>query len=74
MVRAREMFSVDYVPETHAFEPIVVSLRLAFEIATSGSTLWATGSMEVRDGNANIIAGPFGADSLSGVRLVPAIA
>jgi hypothetical protein len=68
----RKMFSVDYVPEPHAFLPGIVSIRLAYRVHPDEQTMMGTGTMEVRDGTNVIIAGPFGASPVDGIKLLPA--
>lgn len=67
----REMLDLDYVPQPHEFQSIVVGFRQTFQIRADENHLFVTGSMEVRDGNGAIIAGPFPTGNASGVRLVP---
>lgn len=68
----KEHFSLNYVPEGHEFLPGVVSLRVSFEIDPSGNAFTTFGRMEVRDGDGNMIAGPFGTGGIAGTRLVEA--
>lgn len=69
---AGTMFASDYVPEPHRFVPGVVSMRLSFELRGSDNTVAVTGTMEIRDANETIIAGPFPTAPVSGTRLVEA--
>lgn len=68
-----KMFAPDYIPEPHAFLPIVVRFRLSFQVRDAGDRFYAFGTMEVRDGDSNILAGPFSAGDVEGIRLVPVI-
>ncbi len=69
-----KMFAPDYIPEPHTFFPIVVRFRLSFQVRGDGNRFYAFGTMEVRDGEANVLAGPFSAGDVEGTRLVPAAA
>jgi hypothetical protein len=70
----KEFFKLNYVPEAHRFQPEVVSERVSFTLDPSGNTFTTRGQMEVRDGDGNIVAGPFATDETIGTRLVRATA
>lgn len=67
------MFAAGYIPEPLAFLPVLVRFRLSFKVRGAGDEFHAFGSMEVRDGDSNILAGPFSADDVEGIRLIPAV-